>query len=330
MSEETTTMRIITLEEHFATPGFLDGPGQDLKNAALKFEGRATRLIEQLTDIADKRIAAMDAAGVDMQVLSLTSPGTEQLDAPDAVALSREVNDFLAAGVKKNPKRFAGFATLPTAAPDKAAAELESRMKSGGFVGAVINGHNRGRYLDDKFFWPILECAEALDAPIHIHPTRPPQAVVDAYYSGFSPLLDDMFASPGWGWHIETAVHVIRLILGGAFDRFPKLQLVIGHLGEGLMSMFQRLDNMTPAMTKLKKPVTSYLRENVHYTFSGFNFPATFLDLLLEVGVDRIMFSVDYPYQPMAPGKAFLEQIPVSAADRERIAHGNAEKLLGL
>jgi predicted TIM-barrel fold metal-dependent hydrolase len=330
MSEETATMRIITLEEHFATPGFLDGPGQDLKNAALKFEGRATRLIEGLTDIADKRIAAMDSAGIDMQVLSLTSPGTEQLDAADAIALSREVNDFLAAGVKKNPKRFAGFATLPTAAPDKAAAELESRMKSGGFVGAVINGHNRGRYLDDKFFWPILEAAEALDAPIHIHPTRPPQPVVDAYYSGFSPLLDDMFASPGWGWHIETAVHVIRVVLGGTFDRFPKLQLVIGHLGEGLMSMFQRLDNMTPAMTKLKKPVTSYLRENVHYTFSGFNFPATFLDLLLEVGVDRIMFSADHPYQSMAQAKAFLEQIPVSAADRERIAHGNAEKLLGL
>ncbi len=323
-------MRIITLEEHFATPGFLDGPGQDLKNAALKFEGRATRLIEGLTDIADKRIAAMDAAGIDMQVLSLTSPGTEQLDAADAIALSREVNDFLAAGVKKNPQRFAGFATLPTAAPDKAAAELDSRMKSGGFVGAVINGHNRGRYLDDKFFWPILEAAEALNAPIHIHPTRPPQPVVDAYYSGFSPLVDDMFASPGWGWHIETAVHVIRVVLGGTFDRFPKLQLVIGHLGEGLMSMFQRLDNMTPAMTKLKKPVTSYLRENVHYTFSGFNFPATFLDLLLEVGVDRIMFSADHPYQSMAQAKAFLEQIPVSAADRERIAHGNAEKLLGL
>jgi len=323
-------MRIITLEEHFATPGFLDGPGRDLKNAALKFEGRATRLIEALCDIGDKRMAAMDAASIDMQVLSLTSPGTEQLDAADAVALTREVNDFLADGVKRNPKRFAGFATLPTAAPDKAAEELERRIKAGGFIGAVINGHNRGRYLDDKFFWPILECAEKLNAPIHIHPTRPPQPVVDAYYAGFSPLLVDMFASPGWGWHIETAVHVIRLILGGAFDRFPKLQLVIGHLGEGLMSMFQRLDNMTPAMTKLKKPVTSYLRENVHYTFSGFNFPATFLDLLLEVGVDRIMFSVDHPYQSMALGKAFLEQIPVSAADRERIAHGNAEKLFGL
>ncbi|HEX4040630.1 MAG TPA: amidohydrolase family protein [Xanthobacteraceae bacterium] len=323
-------MRIITLEEHFATPGFLDGPGQDLKNAALKFEGRAQRLIEGLTDIADKRMAAMDQAGVDMQVLSLTSPGTEQLDVADAIALAREVNDFLAAGVKKNPKRFAGFVTLPTAAPDKAAAELESRMKAGGFVGAVINGHVRGRYLDDKFFWPILECAEALNAPIHIHPTRPPQPVFDTYYSGFSPLIDDMFGSPGWGWHIETAIHVIRIILGGTFDRFPKLQLVIGHLGEGLMSMFQRLDNMTPAMTKLQKPITSYLRENVHYTFSGFNFPATFLDLLLEVGVGRIMFSADHPYQSMAQAVAFLQQVPVSAADRERIAHGNAEKLFGL
>jgi len=323
-------MRIITLEEHFATPGFLDGPGQDLKNAALKFEGRAQRLIEGLTDIADKRMAAMDAAGVAMQVLSLTSPGVEQLPAAEAMALAREVNDFAAAGVKTNPKRFAAFAALPTAAPDKAAAELQSRMKAGGFVGAVINGHVRGRYLDDKFFWPILEAAEALNAPIHIHPTKPPQPVVDAYYSGFSPLVNDMFGSPGWGWHIETAVHVIRVILGGTFDRFPKLQLVIGHLGEGLMSMFQRLDNMTPAMTKLKKPMTAYLRENVHYTFSGFNFPATFLDLLLEVGVDRIMFSADHPYQSMADAVAFLHQVPVSAADRERIAHGNAEKLFGL
>ena len=323
-------MRTITLEEHFATPLFLDGPGQDLKNAALKFEGRGGKLIEPLCDIGDKRIAAMDAAGIDMQVLSLTSPGTEQLDAAEAMALARESNDALAAAVKRNPRRFAGFAALPTMMPDKAAAELESRIRGGGFVGAVISGHVRGRYLDDKFFWPILEAAEALNAPIHIHPTKPPQAVFDAYYSGFSPLVNDMFGSPGWGWHIETAVHVVRVILGGAFDRFPKLQLVIGHLGEGLMSMFQRLDVMTPAMTKLQKPITSYLRENVHYTFSGFNFPATFLDLLLEVGVGRIMFSADHPYQSMAAAKAFLEQIPVSAADRERIAHGNAEKLFGL
>ena len=178
----------------------------------------------------------------------------------------------------------------------------------------MINGHVRGRYLDDKFFWPILECAEALNAPIHIHPTKPPQPVFDAYYGGFSPLVSDMFGSPGWGWHIETAVHVLRLVLGGAFDRFPKLQLVIGHLGEGLMSLFPRLDVMTPAMTKLQRPITAYLRENVYYTVSGFNFPTT----------------ADHPYQSMPLARAFLGQLPVSAADRERIAHGNAEKLFGL
>ena len=323
-------MRVITLEEHFATPLFLDGPGQDLKNAALKFEGRALKLLEPLCDIGDKRIAAMDAAGIDFQMLSLTSPGTEQLDAADALVLARDTNDALAEATKKNPNRFAGFAALPTMMPDKAAAELERRVGAGGFKGAVINGHVRGRYLDDKFFWPILECAETLNVPIHIHPTKPPQAVFDVYYGGFSPLVSDLFGSPGWGWHIETAVHVLRLILGGAFDRFPNLQLVIGHLGEGLMSLFQRLDVMTPAMTKLKRPMTSYLRENVHYTVSGFNFPATFLNMLLEVGVPRIMFSADHPYQSMAKARAFLDQLPVSEADRECIAHGNAEKLFGL
>jgi predicted TIM-barrel fold metal-dependent hydrolase len=330
LQHESPTMRVITLEEHFATPLFLDGPGQDLKKAALKFEGRAIKLIEPLCDIGDKRLAAMDAAGIDFQMLSLTSPGTEQLDAGDAIALARDTNDAVAEAVKKHPKRFGGFAALPTMMPDKAAVELQQRLRSGAFKGAVINGHVRGRYLDDKFFWPILECAEALNAPIHIHPTKPPQPVFDAYYAGFSPLVSDMFGSPGWGWHIETAVHVIRLILGGAFDRFPKLQLVIGHLGEGLMSLFPRLDNMTPAMTKLQRPITSYLRENVYYTVSGFNFPATFLNLLLEVGVPRIMFSADHPYQSMTLARAFLDQLPVSAADRARIAHGNAEKLFGV
>jgi uncharacterized protein len=323
-------MRVITLEEHFATPLFLDGPGQDLKNAALKFEGRALKLLEPLCDIGDKRIAAMDAAGIDFQMLSLTSPGTEQLDAADALVLARDTNDALAEATKKYPNRFGGFAALPTMIPDKAAEELERRVRAGGFKGAVINGHVRDRYLDDKFFWPILECAETLNVPIHIHPTKPPQAVFDVYYGGFSPLVSDLFGSPGWGWHIETAVHVLRLILGGAFDRFPRLQLVIGHLGEGLMSLFQRLDVMTPAMTKLTRPMTSYLRENVHYTVSGFNFPATFLNMLLEVGVPRIMFSADHPYQSMTKARAFLEQLPVSEADRERIAHGNAEKLFGL
>jgi len=287
--------------------------------------------MRDLCDIGEGRIAQMDAAGIDMQVVSLTAPGVEQLEAAEAVELARDTNDALGEAIAKQPTRLSGFAALPTASPDKAAQELERRVRGQKFAGAIINGHNRGRYLDNKFFWPILESAEQLGAPIYLHPTRPPQPVIDASFSGFSPLVSETFSGPGWGWHIETAVHVIRLILGGVFDRFPNLQIAIGHLGEGLPGMFQRLDVMAPAVTKLKRPVTAYLRENIHYTFSGFFFPPTFLALLLELGgVDRMMFSVDHPYQSMAEGRAFLEQLPVSAADKERIAHGNAEKLFKL
>jgi len=323
-------MRTITLEEHFASPSFLDGPGRELKAQALKFGGAAEKLFEQLCDVGEKRIAEMDAARIDMQVLSLTSPGTEQIEAADAVALARDANDFLADAVKKNPARFAGFAALPTATPDKATGELERMVREHRFKGAIINGHNRGRYLDDKFFWPILECAEALNVPIYLHPTPPPRPVIEASYGGFSPIITDMLAGAGWGWHIETAIHVIRLILGGVFDQYSKLQIVIGHMGEALPSMMQRLDVMPMAMTKLNRPMSAYLRENVHYTFSGFNFTSTFLDLMLQVGIGRIMFSADYPYASMAQARAFLDQLPVSSADRERIAHGNAEHLLGI
>jgi predicted TIM-barrel fold metal-dependent hydrolase len=159
----------------------------------------------------------------------------------------------------------------------------------------------------------------------------PPKPVVDALYGGFSPMVSGVFAAAGWGWHIETAVHLIRMILGGVFDRYPKLQVVVGHLGEGIPFMLPRLNKNLPVeMTKLARPLGAYLRENIHYTFAGFNFPATFLDLLLEVGVERIMFSVDHPYGSMAEARAFLDHIPVSAVDRERIAHGNAERLFNL
>jgi uncharacterized protein len=324
-------MRTITLEEHFASPGFFDGPGREFKERALKSGGRDADFFARLSDLGDGRLAEMDKAGIDMQVLSLQYPGTEQLEAADAIVMAREANDFLGEAVKKHPARFAGLATLPTAAPDKAAEELERRVRQQGFKGAIINGHNRGRYLDDKFYWPILERAEALAVPIYLHPTIPPQAVVETSYGGFAPQVSWMFSGAGWGWHIETAIHTIRLILGGVFDRFPKLQVVVGHLGEGLPFMLPRLDrNMPPALTKLQRSLGDYLRQNIHYTFAGFNFPATFLDLLLEVGVERIMFSVDYPYGSMAKAREFLENLPVSAADRERIAHGNAEKLFKL
>ncbi len=324
-------MRTITLEEHFISPGFLAGPGREFTERLRSSGPRGAKICEQLQDLGDGRIADMDAARIDVQVLSLNSPGVEQADAAEQISISRESNDFLAEAVKKNPKRFAAFASLPVAAPEQAAEELDRRVRQQGFKGTLINGHTRGRYLDDKFFWPILERADALNVPIYLHPTVPPKAVVDAQFGGFAPPVSAVFASAGWGWHIETAVHLIRMILGGVFDRYPKLQVVIGHLGEGIPFMLPRLHkNLPTEMTRLARPLGAYLRENVHYTFGGFNFPATFLDLLLEVGVDRIMFSVDYPYGSMTEARAFLEQLPLSPADRERIAHGNAEKLFGL
>jgi len=320
-------MRTITLEEHYASPAFLAGPGRGLTERP--FAGLRSDLLEQLSDLGPKRIAEMDAAGIDLQVLSLTSPGVEQLDVTDAVAIARDSNAFVANAVRNHPTRFAGFATIPTPAPEHAADELERAVRDG-FKGAMINGHVRGRHLDDPFFWPILARAEALRVPIYLHPTQPPQPVVDACYAGFSPTVSFMLANSGWGWHIETAIHVIRLVLGGTFDRFPTLQMIVGHLGEGLPFMIERLDTMLPALTNLQRPISAYLRENLHYTISGFNFTPTFLDLLLEVGVERIMFSADHPYASMTRARAFLDEIPVSPADRERIAHGNAERLLGL
>jgi uncharacterized protein len=321
-------MRTITLEEHYASEAFLEGPGRKLKEQAETFGGRAAKLVEQLCDLGDKRIAEMDAAAIDVQVLSLTSPGTEQLEAAEAAELARASNDRLAEAVRSHPTRFAGFAALPTADPALAANEMSRMVLEHGFKGAMINGHHRGRYLDDKFFWPILERAEQLQVPIYLHPTLPPKAVIDASYGGFAPIVSEMLAGPGWGWHIETAVHVLRIILGGAFDKYPGLQLVIGHMGEALPFMLSRLDVMPMAMTKLARPISAYLRENVHYTFAGFNFTPTFLDLLLQVGAERIMFSADHPYGSMSEARAFLDRLPVSVADRERIAHLNAERLL--
>ena len=324
-------MRTITLEVHFVSPGFVTGPGRGFIEQLRSRGARGERIFEQLQDVGDGRIAEMDAAGIDMQVLSLNAPGVEQADVAEQVAIARESNDFLADVVKRNPTRFAAFASLPIATPEQAAGELDRRARQQKFKGALINGHTRGRYLDDKFFWPILECAEALNVPIYLHPTVPPKSVVDSLYGGLSPTVSGVFAAAGRGWHIETAIHLIRMILGGVFDRYPKLLVVVGHLGEGVPFMMPRLNkNLPMETTKLARPLAAYLRENVHYTFSGFNFPATFLDLLLEVGVERIMFSADHPYGSMAEARVFLDHIPVSAADRERIAHGNAERLFNL
>ena len=331
-------MRTIALEEHYATEGFMGGPGREIRamaeaaKAHPKVAAGFAGLVESLCDLGEGRVAVMDEAGVDVQVLSLTSPGVEQLDAKEAVALAREANDRLAEAVRRHPGRFAGFAALPTPAPEAAAEELERTVREIGFVGALVNGHAGGRYLDDPFFWPILERAEALGVPIYLHPTPPPRAVAEASYAGaFAPGVAEGLAAAAWGWHVETATHVLRLVLGGAFDRFSDLQLVVGHLGEGLPFFLPRLELALPReVTRLDRSVGDYLRENVHYTFGGFNWSQAFLDLLLQVGAERVMFSTDYPYASMGEARAFLDRLPVGPTDREKIAHGNAERLLGL
>ncbi len=251
--------------------------------------------------------------------------------AADAVPMARDVNDELGAAVRRHPTRFGGFATMATPDPDAAAAELERTVGEYGFVGAVVNGHSDGRYLDDPFFEPILERAAGLGVPIYLHPTRPPEAVAEAYYGRLAPQVSTALSLAGWGWHIETATHLLRLVLGGGFDRHPDLQVVIGHMGEALPIMIERMDAvMTPGLTGLARPVGDYLRTNVHYTFSGFNYRPVFELLLAEVGVDRIMFSADHPFASMTTARTFLDGLAISDADREQIAHGNAERLFGL
>lgn len=316
-------MRTIALEEHYATTEFLAGPGRWL---ALR-----TGIAEPIRDLGDGRIAAMDDAGVDVAVLSLAAPGVEQLDGPEAVRLARECNDELAAACTRYPDRLAGFAALPISAPEAAAAELERAVRRHGFVGAAINGHSRGRYLDDRFFDPVLSRAAELHVPIYLHPTMPPAAVIEASYAGFSPEVTFALSTVGWGWHINTATHVLRLILGGVFDRYPELQLVIGHMGEAMSFMLPRFDaTLKPELTGLQHPVSTYLRHNVNYTFANFNDEATYANLVAQVGLGRVCFSADYPFGSMRAARAFLDGLPLRDDDRALVSHVNAERLLHL
>ena len=318
-------LRTIGLEEHWISPVALAGPpGQAMLREDPLFPPRAALL----QDLGAGRLALMDEVGMDVAVLS-HSPGLEQMEAGEQVPMVRDINDYLKDRIAKHPARFAGLASLCTAAPGDAARELE-RMMQAGFKGAVINGHSRGRYLDDKFFWPMLEAAEHLDAPIYLHPMEPPKAVLDIYYGGFSQPVSKLFSCPACGWHIETGIHLVRMILGGVFDQFPNLKVIIGHFGEGLSFWLPRMDaNIGPDLTKLKHPISAYLRQNVYYTFSGFNYLPNFISLMSQVGIeDRILFATDHPFGSMLEARTFLDALPISQADRELLAHGNAERLM--
>ncbi len=323
-------MKVIALEEHCASPAFLAGPGRMLVEEA-KAVGSATEALEALCDVGEKRIAAMDAAGIDMQVMSLTWPGVEHLGPVEAVVVAKDANDYMASATRKFPDRLSAFAALPMGDPAAAAAELDRCVNDLGFRGALINGHINGRYLDDPCFSLVLQRAEDLGVPIYIHPTKSPQPILDTWFGGLPLGIKQIVTAGAWGWHIETAAHVVRLMAAGVFDRYPKLQIIVGHLGESLSFMLLRkkLDaSMTRERTGLERTFGAYLRENVSYTFSGFDMTPAFLNLFLEVGAERIMFSSDYPFSSPHKARQFLDRLPVSANDRERIGGANAAKLL--
>jgi predicted TIM-barrel fold metal-dependent hydrolase len=286
-------------------------------------------IAKELDDLGASRLKHMDADGVDMQVLSLNVPMADRFDADEAIAAAREVNERLIAAKREHPTRFSGFAALPTAAPDAAADELERCVTDHSLVGAMIHGHTGGTFLDDKSFWPIFARAEKLGVPIFMHPATPHPGAMKTYYEGF----EDVIARPGWGFAVDTSIHFLRLLFAGVFDAHPKLQIILGHLGEGLPFAMHRLNDHSAAAAKrrgLKKTPLQYIHDHLYVTTSGNWFEPAFVCTRLALGADRILWAIDWPYEANSIGMAFWNKIDLSEADREKIAHGNAERLLGL
>jgi predicted TIM-barrel fold metal-dependent hydrolase len=322
-------MRTITLEEHISTPEFLEATAKVLHVDSVVDFWKANRA--KLLDVGKDRIAEMDAAGIDLQVLSLSGHGMDMLDSPTATALARDTNDKLAAAVKAHPDRFAAFATLALQEPEKAAYEFERCVRQLGFKGALVNGTSDGLFLDHPRFTPLFEAAQPLDVPIYLHPGPPTEVVKKAYYGGLAGNLGFLLSTAGWGWHVETGMHCLRLIVSGLFDRFPKLKIIIGHMGEALPYYIVRADAfLTESAKHLRRRVLEYFHEHFFITTSGcFSLPP-FLCALQVAGPDRILFSVDYPFSSNALGRAFLDALPVSPEEMAKITHGNAERLLKL
>jgi len=323
-------MKIIAIEEHVTTPLYNDMQNVTprRRNSMADRKQRVGHDVdEELLNISNTRVAAMNEAGIDMQVLSLTMPGCQGLDAATAVKVARDANDRMAAAASAHPGRFAAFAALPTPDVGASVKELERAVKQLGFKGTMINGHTNGEFLDDKKFWPIFEAAQALDVPVYLHP-RDPHPVAKVYFTGYEEL-----ASAAWGFTMDTVSHFLRLIFAGVFDAYPKLTMILGHLGEGLPFYLDRLEDHTCLATKrlgLKKTVAEVMYENVIVTTSGNFSPAAFQCTRDVLGIDKIIFSVDWPYESNKLGVEFLKRLALAPAELEMLAHGNAERVLKL
>ena len=330
-------MRVVALEEHFTVPALAS---KYVKPEAIAkrghYKGRKvapgkTSPMELLPEFGEKRFKSLDDAGITVQVLSNSGAGPDLAPGQDGISLAKEVNDYLAGIVTKHPKRFAGFASLPMASPDACADELKRSVKDLKMVGAMIHGTTEGRFLDHPSYDGLLAAAVELDVPIYIHPNVPMLEVQKAYYSDLPEGTDRVVGTAGWGWHSEVAIHILRMVFAGTFDKHPKLKMIIGHMGEMLPVMLARLDDVGAAdIGHLKRLPSKTITDQVWITTSGIFTQPPFVAALQTFGIDRIMFSVDYPFARDAQGRKFLDEVALAPADMAKLTHGNADALLKL
>ena len=324
-------MRIIAIEEHFITPMYREHvSANEFRNFYLTSRGQAMGhdIIAENLDLGASRIAHMDAAGVDVQVLSFGSPGPQAFDAKVAIPMARDANDRMHEATKQYPDRFYAFAALPTADPQESAKELVRCVTKLGFKGAMIHSHQQGEFLDSRKYRPIFQAAEGLDVPIYLHPALPHPLAVKAYFEGYEEL-----ARAPWGFAVDTSCHFLRLVFSGLFDDCPKLKIILGHLGEGIPFAMHRLDTHARAAAErrgLRKAPLDYFRENLLVTTSGNWYEPAFVCTLLAMGIDNMLFAVDWPYESNKVGMEFFNKLSLNDADKHKLAHGNAEKLLRL
>jgi len=323
-------MKVIAIEEHFLTRDVQEAWAA-LPTVVDPTQGLHLGEIEKrLDDLGRDRLRLMDETGVDIQVLSLTTPGLHNLDSLKSLELSRRTNDLVAATVAHQPHRFQGFATLPTPAAKEAPRELERCVRDLGLKGVMLHGRTRDKNLDHKDYWPIFERAAHLRVPLFIHPQIPQPAVREVYYSGFGAQVDLAFSTYGFGWHCEAGIQFVRLVLAGVFDRYPDLQIILGHWGEVVLFYVERLAAMNRS-AGLGRPFPDYMRQNLYVTASGM-FSQSYLQRSIEiVGIDRVLFSTDYPYQyrPGRDARRFLEEATLDDVGKNKFAHANWERLTG-
>jgi uncharacterized protein len=331
-------MRTVALEEHFS---LLDVGGMTPSHrppiAIENLPSIVRNAGDKINDL-DQRLADMDRHGISVQVLSRAGiskgPSAEMFEDAEAVVFAKKYNDLLAKRIAEHPDRFAAFAHLAASVPAAAADELERAVGEYGFKGALISGMIRSRFLDDAMFAPLLARAEKLDVPIYLHPGAPPAEIRKTYYSNegsFPQRVALGLSTFAWGWHYETALHVMRLAVSGTLDKYPRLNIIVGHMGEALPFFLTRCEHEFGSdLSYLPRSLSHTIIDQVYITSSGLFTNPPFLAALQTFGIDRLMFSVDYPYSSNAMGRAFLDNLPLAPADRAKFAHGNADRLLKL